>query len=70
MATDRNSKRAKRIATALATVKEYDGARDWQATIIDALADLRHLCDEKGLDFEHLDSVALDHCRAEHGAAA
>lgn len=46
----------------------YEGATDWAATVTDALADLRHLCDTHGLDFGKCDRLAYDHYLAERHA--
>jgi hypothetical protein len=43
----------------------YEGRPDWQATVTDALCDLRHLCDTHGLDFGDCDRSAYDHYCAE-----
>lgn len=61
----RNRSRANRIALALRSVRAYDGADDWRATITDALSDLRHLCDKHDLDMGALDHSAHQHYLAE-----
>jgi hypothetical protein len=66
--TSRNRSRANRIANALKTVKEYDGALDYKASITDALSDLRHLCDKLDLDFAQCDRSAYDHYSMERAA--
>jgi hypothetical protein len=37
--------------------------------LTDALADIRHCCDQWGLDFAHIDAIAYQHYIAENGKA-
>ena len=53
-----NTKRAKRIEKTI--VGLYDAA-DVQASIVDALTDLRHLCDVRELAFHEADKMAYRH---------
>lgn len=61
----RNRSRANRLANGLKTVGAYEGPVDWKTTLIDALSDLRHLCDKLDLDFGQLDRRAYNHYRGE-----
>lgn len=61
------NRRARKIRNAL-VAGGHEGASDWKATITDALADLRHLCDSRNLDFGELDHVAYDHYSTERHA--
>lgn len=45
----------------------YDEENDPKTTIIDLLADLRHICDRLRFDFADLDSVAHSHYTEEVG---
>lgn len=49
------------MADTLATSDNYDIKVEGDAAIIDALTDLRHLCDKRGSDFADLDRIAHDH---------
>lgn len=60
-----NTGRGKRIATALNRSKQYNTTKEREDAIVDVLADLRHLCDQKGWDFADLDRIAHDHYTAE-----
>jgi len=64
-----NSARSQRALFALRSYFWAKGERladeDLDAGITDLLADLRHLCDARGLSFEHLDGWALEHHAAE-----
>jgi hypothetical protein len=62
-----NRDRANRVGKLLA--QNYEGATDWAATITDALADIRHLCDKHDLDLGDLDRIAHDHYLAERWAS-
>lgn len=63
-----NAARGAKIGAALARAG-YEGAADWQATVTDALSDLRHLCDTYGLDFGDCDRAAYGHYIAERHAS-
>ena len=65
----RENRRARKIRKAL-VAGGYECASDWKATITDALADLRHLCDARNLDFGELDRVAYGHYSTERHAQA
>jgi len=55
-----------RIARARVAVKGYAGEfHDLEANIVDILADIRHLCEAKGMDFERLDRTARSNYEAE-----
>lgn len=58
---DENRKRGMRIRFALRTVKEYDGEDDLRTTIVDALADIHHLCDLEGFHIDELINQAFEH---------
>src|SRR4051794_20270510 len=45
-----------------------DSLEDSGCAVSDILADLRHICDEKGFDFAELDRVGYAHYRAEIGS--
>jgi hypothetical protein len=60
--------RAKKIRRALAQ-GGYDTKTDLRAALTDALADIRHCCDQWGLDFAHIDAIAYQHYIAENGKA-
>lgn len=63
MIATQNKTRAKRAASALASVKAYDpGTRDG---LVDLLTDLMHYAEREGLDFEHAASIATSHYNAE-----
>ena len=61
-----NIARARRISDALKEWHE-DKYADEKTRIIDALGDLRHLCDLRGFSLGELDQVAEMHYRAEVG---
>jgi len=53
-----NKRQASKIERAILTL--YDKA-DVQASIVDALTDLRHLCDVRGVAFHEADKMAYRH---------
>lgn len=55
--------RAKKINMALQS--SYGKTESMKIIIIDTLADIRHLCDLKGLNFGDLDRIAYRHYCAE-----
>jgi len=59
-----NRERAVRISNLL--VPGYGEVEiEQDAVVIDALTDLRHLCDAGGWDFANLDRIAHQHCLEE-----
>ena len=59
-----NRDRAKRALAMLRTVDVYD-EHDIQSAVVDALSDLRHLCDAEGLAWERMDRIAYQNYLAE-----
>lgn len=55
-----NEKRVKAVEKALAAMPSYD-KRDRDCNLIDLLANIRHYCDDNGLEFGHLDRIAYEH---------
>ncbi len=63
-----NSSRAERVERLVRNycrTPGYDGEPDYEADIVDLLADLRHFCAGAGLDFDELDERAKRHYVAE-----
>lgn len=57
-----NERRAERIYRCILNRRdEYEIHIDQEAAIIDVLTDLRHLCDQYGLDMGDLDRQAHEH---------
>jgi len=59
-----NKHQARKIERAILAL--YD-AGDVQASIVDALTDLRHLCDLRGVAFHEADEMAYRHYSEEKG---
>jgi hypothetical protein len=59
-----NKRQARKIERAILAL--YDAA-DLQASIVDALTDLRHLCDVRGIGFHEADEMAYRHYAEEKG---
>ena len=51
----------KRAKSALAMLVPVYGPIDMRTSIIDALTDLRHLCDTECMDFANMDRTAYAH---------
>jgi hypothetical protein len=60
--------RAKKIRRALAD-GGYETKTDLESALTDALADIRHCCDQWGLDFAKIDVRAYSHYIEENGKA-
>lgn len=61
-----NKSRSRRILKALRTQYGVSSTKgDLRAMIVDAMADLRHLCDTKGFNFTDLDTSASNHYSCE-----
>ena len=65
-----NAKRVKRAKKYLAEWYETEPSLVDDTEVIDALADLRHLCDAKRLDFAKLDRTAYGHYTEERRCKA
>jgi hypothetical protein len=63
---ERRADWAQAAVDAFAETTRMDEAGEPRRTqVMDLLADLRHLCDRWGLDFDKLSQEGLDHYRAE-----
>jgi hypothetical protein len=60
-----NDDRARRALAALNAYVETSDHDDEPEIYTDLLADLGHLCDQEGIDFQHLVDIALVHWRTE-----
>lgn len=54
---------AARCKTAI--IRAFGKREDPESGVIDILTDIRHLCDQVGLDFANLDRIAYNHYIAE-----
>lgn len=57
----RMNRRARRAQDALNGGNYHEGSTDDPTAVVDLLADLRHFCDARGLDFAELDMSAYSH---------
>ena len=57
----RMNQRAKRAQNALNGGNYHEGSADDPTAVVDLLADLRHFCDARGMDFADLDRIAYNH---------
>ncbi len=63
-----NTKRANKARTMLRATYQNHPTRLVAEDVADALADIRHLCDERGFNLAELDRIAYQHYVAEKGA--